>query len=85
MASYIFQLQTFTKFPRNIVWIYFQNEDDDDGEEDEGGVLEPLLNLQKTADEKQAESQIKLFSNTQYISLDKVETEVKKEEVKMKG
>lgn len=62
-----------------------KNEDDDDGEEDEGGVLEPLLNLQKTADEKQAESQIKLFSNTQYISLDKVETEVKKEEVKMKG
>ncbi|XP_037790016.1 ribosome biogenesis protein BMS1 homolog [Penaeus monodon] len=60
--------------------------EDDDDEEDEGGVLEPLLNLQKTADEKQAESQIKLFSNTQFISLDKGETEVKREEgeVKMK-
>lgn len=60
--------------------------EDDDDDEDEGGVLEPLLNLQKTADEKQAESQIKLFSNTQFISLDKGETEVKREEgeVKMK-
>lgn len=42
-----------------------QNEEWMDRDED---VLQPLLELQKTADEKQAESKIQIFSNSDFIS-----------------
>ncbi|KAG7153836.1 Ribosome biogenesis protein BMS1-like [Homarus americanus] len=45
----------------------------DEESEEEDSVLEPLLGLQKTADEKQAQSQIQLFSRSQFISSDVLE------------
>ncbi|XP_045606328.2 ribosome biogenesis protein BMS1 homolog [Procambarus clarkii] len=46
---------------------------DEDSEEEGDNVLQPLLDLQKTADEKQAQSQIQLFSRSQFISSDVLE------------
>lgn len=59
------------------MWLAFQSQDQEsDGEEE--GVLQPLLDLQKTADEKQAQSRIQLFSHSEFIA---DETEDANEEV----
>ncbi|XP_071526137.1 ribosome biogenesis protein BMS1 homolog [Panulirus ornatus] len=47
----------------------------EDSEEEEDNVLQPLLDLQKTADEKQALSQIQLFSHSQFISSNDIKEE----------
>ncbi|KAK7084476.1 Glycoside hydrolase 2 (Mannanase, beta-galactosidase) [Halocaridina rubra] len=47
---------------------------DEDGEDIKDSVLQPLLDLHKTADEKQAESKIQLFSNSDFISNDRMDT-----------
>lgn len=56
----------------------FQTKTEDSEEED--NVLQPLLDLQKTADEKQALSQIQLFSQSQFISSNGTDDDDIKEE-----
>lgn len=41
---------------------------DHESDDEEEGVLQPLLDLQKTADEKQAQSRIQLFSHSEFIA-----------------
>lgn len=66
-VTYItFSSYAYRKVFENI-WLTFQSQDhESDGEEE--GVLQPLLELQKTADEKQAQSRIQLFSHSKFIA-----------------
>lgn len=52
----------------------------EDSEEEEDNVLQPLLDLQKTTDEKQAQSKIQLFPQSQLISNDDLEDDNENED-----
>lgn len=58
---------------------FFQAQQEESEDEDDD-VLQDLLNLKEPADEKQAKSQIQLFSQSRFISNDAAKEEDEEEE-----